>query len=374
MRLADYILANMESILREWDIFARSIWPEAKASPLLLRDHAEEILRAAARDMVTVQTAPEQSQKSKGDGANGAASATLDAASKSHASTRVHSGFDLMELVAEYRALRASVVRLWSENSPTPNSRDLIDLTRFNESIDQSLAMAIRQFSAQMDQSREMFLGMLGHDLRNPLNAMVLTAQALSETCDGEAAAMAAQITTSGQAMAGMLADFLDFTAARLGRGLPVTRARLDLAKLGREVVEEYKASAPSRTINLRLQGDLTGEWDEGRLRQLLSNLIGNAIQHGSETTAINVTVREGSSGISIEVQNGGVPIAQDNLGSIFDPFVQGLSSKQKGARTGSMGLGLYIAREVVTAHGGAIDVQSSLATGTIFAVKLPRG
>lgn len=374
MRLADYILANTEPILREWDVFARTIWPEAKASPLLLRDHAEEILRAAARDMATLQTTPQQSQKSKGDGADGAASVTLDAASKSHAITRVHSGFDLMELVAEYRALRASVIRLWSESLPTPDSRDLIDLTRFNESIDQSLAVAVRYFSAQMDKSREMFLGMLGHDLRNPLNAILLSAEALSEACDGGAAAMAAQITTSGQAMARMLADFLDFTAARLGRGLPITPARMDLAKLGREVVEECKAGVPSRTLNLRLQGDLVGKWDGGRIRQLLSNLIGNAIQHGAETTPIKVTIRESDSGISIEVQNEGVPIPPHELARIFDPLVQGPSSKPQGARVaGSMGLGLYIAREVVTAHGGAIDVQSSLATGTIFTASLPR-
>src|SRR5688500_12763917 len=108
MRLADFILANTDPILREWDVFARSVWPEAKVSPLILRDHAEAILRASVVDMRTGQTAPEQVEKSKGDGSEGPASMKLDQASKDHALGRVRSGFDLIELVAEYRALRAS--------------------------------------------------------------------------------------------------------------------------------------------------------------------------------------------------------------------------------------------------------------------------
>src|SRR5688572_12335807 len=159
MRLGDFILENIEPILSEWEQFARSIWPEGKASPLLLRDHAEAILRAAAKDMATGQTALEQSRKSHGDGAEGTSSVKLDDASKEHALGRVRSGFDLMELVAEYRALRASVIRRWSESASQPDTRDLVDLTRFNETIDQSLAEAVRHFSTHMDRSREIFLG-----------------------------------------------------------------------------------------------------------------------------------------------------------------------------------------------------------------------
>ena len=374
MRLADFIHANTESILREWDVFARSIWPDEKSSPLLLRDHAEAILRAAARDMATHQTGLQQTEKSKGEGSEGAASAKLDTASKDHALGRVTSGFDLMELVAEYRALRASVIRLWTETASQPDSHDLVDLTRFNETIDQSLAEAVRHFSGQMDRSREIFLGILSHDLRNPLNAMLLSAQSIAEIAQGEVADVASQITSSGEAMSRMLADFLDFTASRLGRGIPVTRAHADLGILCREVLDECRAGCPGRLLNLQLSGDLTGEWDAMRLRQLLSNLVGNAIQHGSDATPIVISARAEERGVVLEVQNSGEPIAETHLPRIFDPLVQGPDSQQRPRqRTGSMGLGLYIAKEVVTAHGGAIEVTSSKASGTVFTVRLPR-
>lgn len=373
MRLADFILANTDPILREWDVFARSIWPEAKATPLILRDHAEAILRAAAVDMKTGQTAPEQVEKSKGDASNSHTSVRLDDASKKHALGRVKSGFDLIELVAEYRALRASVIRLWSESAPSFESHHLIDLTRFNESIDQSLTEAVRHFSEEMDRSREIFLGILGHDLRNPLNAMLLSAQSLAEITEGEGATLASQITESGAAMARMLADFLDFTASRLGRAIPITRAPVDLAMLCREVVAECGTGLPSERIRLNLTGNLAGEWDAGRLRQLLSNLIGNAVQHGSDAAPIVVSVT-GEKAVELQVQNAGEPIPETDLPTIFDPLVQGpASDSQAHRRAGSMGLGLYIAREVVIAHGGVISVTSTAASGTVFKVILPR-
>src|SRR5688572_24558899 len=172
MRLADFILAKTEQILTEWEAFARGIWPGATTSPRELRDHAEDILRAAARDMASAQTGEQQSDKSKGDGDIGRDSRRLDGASDVHAVGRVASGFNLMDVVAEYRALRASVVRLWRESRPDPDRRDLDDLTRFHESIDQSLTTAVRSYTERVDRSRQMFLAILGHDLRNPLNAV----------------------------------------------------------------------------------------------------------------------------------------------------------------------------------------------------------
>ena len=179
MRLADFILANVEPILAEWEAFARGIWPGAKTDPLTLRDHAEDILRATARDMKSAQTTAQQSDKSKGEGDAGAGSESLDGASDVHAVGRVASGFDLLAVVAEYRALRASVIRLWRESSPDPDRRDLDDLTRFNESIDQSLTEAVRSYTERVDRSRQMFLAILGHDLRNPLNSVTMSAALL---------------------------------------------------------------------------------------------------------------------------------------------------------------------------------------------------
>lgn len=155
MRLADFILANIEPILTEWEAFARSVWPGAVTDPATLRDHAEDMLRAAAADMKSDQTAKQQSDKSKGKGDGGPESDRVNRASESHGIGRMGSGFELAALIAEYRALRASVIRLWREDSPTRELNDLDDLIRFNESIDQSLTEAVVAFAKIVGQERQ---------------------------------------------------------------------------------------------------------------------------------------------------------------------------------------------------------------------------
>lgn len=155
MRLADFILANTEPILMEWEHFARSIWPNGVTDPATLRDDAEEMLRAAVMDMKSAQTGIERSNKSKGMGGSGRESASVNQASEAHGTARMGSGFDLAALIAEYRALRASVIRLWRESRPTPDLNDLDDLTRFNESIDQSLTGAVLAYTALVERERQ---------------------------------------------------------------------------------------------------------------------------------------------------------------------------------------------------------------------------
>jgi signal transduction histidine kinase len=374
MRLADFILNNLEPILGEWEVFARSIWPGAATNPLTLRDHAEQILRAMARDMQSAQTTLQQFDKSQGEGDAGAVSDRVTGASDLHAIGRVRSGFDLMEVISEYRALRASVIRLWRESGPDADRRDLNDLTRFNESIDQSLTEAVRSYSMIVERSRQMFLAILGHDLRNPLNSVVMSAALLSTMGepDGEPAILASQISASANAMAGMIRDLLDFTATELGVEMPLSCAAMDLGDLCQEVVGETRAANPTRTISIAADGDLAGEWDAGRLRQVVSNLLGNAVQHGTGPVELAVGVE--NSGVRLAVRNDGPPIPPDAVATIFDPLVRGASADPlKRRRPGSIGLGLYIAREVVTAHGGTIDVESSAQLGTVFTVRLPR-
>ncbi len=178
VRLADFISANVEPILVEWESFARGVWPRGtRAEPAELRDSAEEILLAVVADMATAQSPREQSEKSAGRGGGGAESDRLDHASQVHGAGRVGSGLTLPAVVAEYRALRASVLRLWQASNPAPDGHDLDDVTRFNEAIDQSLALAVDSYTRRLDTARRMFLGILGHDLRNPLAAITLTAK-----------------------------------------------------------------------------------------------------------------------------------------------------------------------------------------------------
>src|SRR5688500_17696154 len=251
MRLADFILENIEPILAEWEVFARSIWPGAAVDPATLRDHAEDILRATAQDMVSDQTARQQSNKSKGDGDAGADSVRVDKASILHGAGRVQSGFDLLAVASEYRALRATVIRLWRESAPHPDRRDLDDLTRFNESIDQSLAEAQRTYTEAVDRSHQMFLGILSHDLRAPLHAIITSAKVLSLTAqlDAESSEIVSGVSASAVAMSRMVNDLLDFTGAGLGAAMPLSPLAMDLEGLCREVVEETRAAHPAGKV-----------------------------------------------------------------------------------------------------------------------------
>jgi signal transduction histidine kinase len=376
MRLADFILQRTVAILAEWEVFAGGIWPGgATVDPATLRDHARDILRATAWDMQSAQTDAEQSDKSKGEGAAGAASVRIDGASNAHAVGRVRSGFDLMAVVAEYRALRASVVRLWRDSGPDPDLRDVDDLTRFNESIDQSLTESIRSYTQTVDRTRLMFLAILGHDLRNPLNTVKMSASLLADAdeLDGESRARAAGMSAAATAMGQMVGDLLDFAASGLDAEMPLSPAAMDLGALCREVVDEARAAHPARPIRLEAAGDLTGEWDAARLRQVVSNLLGNAVQHGVGPIELAAGV-DGGAGVVLTVRNGGVPIPPDALATIFDPLVRGTSADaQRRRRPGRIGLGLYIAREVAAAHGGTIHVASSADGQTVFTVRLPR-
>jgi signal transduction histidine kinase len=204
VRLADFILANVEPILAEWEVFARGIWPGAATDPATLRDHAEEILRATALDMKSDQTAKQQSDKSKGEGPDDQGRGSVNRASVMHAEARVRSKFELGAVIAEYWALRASVIRLWRDSAPDTDLRDLDDLTRFNESIDQSLTEAAHGYAEKVardreglltnehtarmeaetsNRAKEMFLATLSHEMRTPLNAIVgwITVSSISD-------------------------------------------------------------------------------------------------------------------------------------------------------------------------------------------------
>lgn len=377
MRLQDFILANVEPILQKWEDFARSLAPGKRMDVSALRDDAEAILRACARDMTTTQSLVEQRSKSHGHGgAGGVASERLDDASSVHGVGRVGSGFNLNEMVSEYRALRASVLALWRESAPRPDGNDIDDITRFNETIDQSLAKAVAAYTHRVDQSRRMFLAILSHDLRNPLNSISMSAQAASlrGQFDPESAQALSRIESSVQAISRLINDLLDFAATGLGEHMPLALAPVNSKFLGQEVVNELQAAHPGRSLKLNTQGDLICYCDGARMRQVLSNLLGNAVQHGEEGSDIELAMKTGESDILMAVHNHGTPIPPDLLPTIFDPLVRDTSAQaQLSRRAGSIGLGLYIAREIVLSHGGTIAVTSSVEAGTEFRIRVPR-
>ena len=307
MRLADFILANIEPILQEWEKFARSLSPGAEMEVLALRDDAEAILHASTRDMQTAQTVAQQVNKSKGQGgAGGGASDRLDDPSSVHGLERVAAGFSLVEVVSEYRALRASVLGLWRKSEPNPDVKDLGDITRFNEAMDQSLAMAVASYTDRVDRSREMFLAILGHDLRNPLNSISMSAQLASmrTESDSEFRDALSQIESSVKAMSGLISDLIDFATTRLGTGMPLVMSSVNLEVLSREVLNEFKAANPSRTFRFETHGDLTCSCDGARVRQVISNFLGNALEHGSKEDNIEFSLAANGQDIILTVRN----------------------------------------------------------------------
>ncbi len=369
MDLPDFIEKNMEAILQEWEAFAATCLPAAgHMTRLQLRNHGAQILQAIATDLRTPQTRAEQSAKSRGLAPNIAGVAQT--AAQTHAILRANSGFDIRQLASEYRALRASVLRLWLDSvTPGPDSQDMI---RFNEAIDQALSESIAFFTDQVERSRSLLLGMLGHDMRTPLQAIRLTAHVLSELKAGDAVNTAAQrLIRCSARLQSLLDDLHDFNRAQLGLGLQVRPAQIDLARVCQEELDELQAANPDRELRLQADGDCAGQWDPHRLQQLIGNLVGNALRYGAQEMPVQVVVRGHDGGVQLHVINSGPTIDPEALGSLFQPLKRGQRSDS--GNDAGLGLGLYIASEIAKAHQGRIEAQSSDGL-TTFTVHLPRG
>ncbi|WP_063550836.1 sensor histidine kinase [Burkholderia territorii] len=371
MRLADFIVRNMEPILVQWEAFAATLLPAAKSMDSRgLRDHARQILEAVAKDLRTPQTREEQHEKSLGR-AREPANAN-ETAAQTHAVLRARRGFNINQLAAEYRALRASVLRLWIDEC-RPSAPHLDDVIRFNEAIDQALAESVAFFTAQVEQARDLLLGMLGHDMRTPLQTIQVTAVYLSALNAGEEISeAAARLIRSGGRMQSLLDDLCDFNRTQLGLGISVVPRNMDLAHVLANVVDELRAVHPNREIKVDARGDLRGDWDDRRLQQLLSNLVSNAVKYGAPDTPVRVTAASDDTEVHIEVGNGGAVIDPLVLERIFDPLQRGVDPSERTDEDVGLGLGLYIASEITKAHHGRIDARSD-HTETVFAVHLPR-
>lgn len=217
----------------------------------------------------------------------------------------------------------------------------------------------------------EMFAAVLGHDLRTPLSAIITSAQLLPQISDDtKVRDVAARVLSSGQRMARMVEDLLDLTRARIGTGIPAVRRLMDATETVSRVVQELRAASPSRSIELRVEGNTVGEWDEGRFGQMLSNLIGNALQHGAADGAVEVAVDgRAAEALTISVANRGA-IDAALVDALFDPFHRGRLGRQS---AGGLGLGLFITRQIASAHGGSVDLVTDAPDRTVFRVTLPR-
>ena len=234
----------------------------------------------------------------------------------------------------------------------------------------QQLAQQLREQTETL-RLNEMFTAVLGHDLRNPLSAILMAAHIVQQQSDSEPVrATAKRILLSGKRMTRMIDDMLDLARARLAGGIPLRVSHTDVAEPVQRVVREYEIAFPERRIELKQDGDLAGDWDADRLAQVASNLIGNALQHGSADHTIQVQLDgTGAEGIVLSVINVG-RIPEHMLPHLFEPFQGG--QRQPGQNQG-LGLGLYIVRQIVQAHQGSVDVQCEDDEHTHFRVLVPR-
>ena len=362
--LSGFIDQHMDEIIAEWEALLPA---EATITSLALRERAQPILQAIAQEIHRDEA-----------GARPLDRAAQGTAATAHGALLHASGCNLLQLGAEYRALRSSVVKLWRAHLAKEHHGALDDLRRFNESVDQALAQSIASYADELARSRDTFLAILGHDLRSPLSAVLASGHYLSRAgmhASKPELQAVARILRGAAKMGAMIRDLLEYTKTRLGRGIPIARKACDVGRLCEAAIEEMRSGHPNRAFSLALSGALGGDFDGPRLEQVFANLLNNAVQHGAKDSPVSLEAQGGRDAIEVQVKNYGPAIPADAVQVIFNPLVQAPAQAAETAesRSTSLGLGLFIARHIVLGHGGTLEVESSEADGTIFTARLPR-
>ena len=280
-----------------------------------------------------------------------------------------------MQLSSEFRALRATVLRLWLPQADAMSDQTVRDMVRFNEAIDQALAESIVTYSARAERTRDLFLAVLGHDLRAPLATITMVAGLMQRlTPEDQARKHSNRLQRSAMLMSAMVTDLLGYTRLQLGAGMPIARTTINVHQVCEAAMADARAMFPRSVIRFDASGDLNGEFDAGRLQQLVTNLLINAAQYGTEGTCVVMAADGTAQRLQILVTNEGPAIPEEDLKAIFHPLVQLDVDRDEDARPRtSLGLGLFIAKETAEAHGGTITVRSDAVEGTVFTVDLPR-
>jgi signal transduction histidine kinase len=219
-----------------------------------------------------------------------------------------------------------------------------------------------------LEEARDRFIGILGHDLRNPLAAIVAGIDALGDLSEPYTRTLV-RVARSAHRIEVIIRDLLDFARGRIGGGIPVTPRASDMRRICTDVVEEIQQAHPARIVEFEGIGDLRGEWDPDRIEQVVSNLLGNAIVHGADPIVVTSRAREDE--VVTTVHNQGSPIPESMIPTLFEPFTRAGHEVQHSDE--GLGLGLYIAHAIIHAHGGTLTVSSVAGQGTMFTFVLPR-
>lgn len=346
--LTAFIRTHKQVIVDEWLSRVEALPNAHGLPPPSLRDHVPAILDRLADAIERRDEGPRP----------------LEDLPEQHAALRYHEGYDLRQVVAEYRLLRHVITELYAARGDlSPESRPKMKpLAVMHEAVDRAISEAVDQYAAERDRVRDRFIAILGHDLRDPLQAILFTANAQVP------AKAATRIVAAAQRMERMIADLLDFARGRMGGGFTVVPTRFDAREFVSHIVHELAHAHPDRDIRALVDptsGDFSVEWDGDRIAQVVANLVGNALVHADDPVSIQVT-DEGDE-IVIAVESRG-EIPPDVLPHLFDAFV---SDPPDNGRSG-LGLGLYIVQQIARAHGGDVRAESTKGS-TTFRVRLPR-
>jgi signal transduction histidine kinase len=361
----EFLTRERERIMAEWD---RAIREEPR--PILLeesalRDDLPEFLDALATWMKSADTP---------------LSGMLQGVPTTHAKQRLKHSYQLAQLISEFRILRAVILRLLlqaeaEQQEGTDGSkgmeRRVIELARVNAGLDQAISDSVEYFVEEREHIRERFIGVLGHDLRTPLGAIVTSADLMlrSGRLPAGLDSVAGRIARNGERMGRMVRDLLDLARGRLGDGIPIdTTLRMDMGEVVHAVAEDASLTNADREITVNASGDLWGFWDRDRALQALGNLLANALNYGQGPVVVTASCVNDK--VVVKVTNEGDPIPEEQIPKLFDPFQRGEANPGK---RGGLGLGLYIVSEIMRGHGGSVAVSSSSERGTTFTLTWPR-
>jgi signal transduction histidine kinase len=347
--VADHLRLRAMYVAERWEGRARQLAELAEMTRPVLFDHLFELLEGLASWI---------------EGEEDAAQRGFDALLDGHAMQRLGHGVSLTTLIEEYAMLRS--ILLVDLLALPASERVQTSLVRLHQGFDHAVGNSLRCYEQAREQQRERFIGVLGHDLRQPLGAIRMSADLLvGAAAPAEDAAIAARIQNGCARMSRLIEDVLDFARARLGAGIPVDPSLHDMAEICRSAVDEVTAAHPKREIAVAIRGDLRGAFDRERILQALGNLLTNAIEHGVGTLELRACESDDRQWVIVEVVSQGPAIPPDVMRVIFDPFAT--TSPRRG-----LGLGLYIVQQIARAHGGLSEATSD-DHATVFRMRFPR-
>lgn len=293
----------------------------------------------------------------------------LRAVAQAHALEHHRAGHLLTRAIAEYDAVRGTLLEIALEGERSELATAVLAVAT---ALDRVISEAVARYEAEHDHVRERFIGMLVHDLRDPLTAVTMSANLLSDMTLGDRQAqLVGRITRGARRIERMVDEVVDFARGMDGAQLTLTPATFDMAEVCSEAILEARGLPAPREIQLDVVGNVQGTWDRERARQALANLLANATQSSQGVIRVKISEAPDRRFVVVAVTNRGPAIAPEMLARFFEPFARAVSDQ---SRVRGLGLGLYLVEQIARAHGGGVRAESTAADGTTIFVDWPRG